>query len=818
MSKTPESKFSDWLDGTAVPSRYVDAPLHTSSKTRRSRSDLSSSIASAEISLEDFAESNEFAFLASVRAQRLHEFIYYNNESSKESRERLDTISDFANNLNTDQTMNLAAWEVIDREMTEWQKVCGSGRPSWWSPGGKQNRIRATYVSHTEDPLMCDEEIKSQIIFRKDSRPVYRRARALSDSFLPDTTRLHDLAYLIAIQLLSACFTLPPEHIPETAPSSYHYYTPRFEQLPDPELISVLRMHSHFRFTPSFGHNARNNSMANNLWAHFRDGRCTPAAIASLPAKSIKSSTQKSRRRVRRILNTTEASDTEKESPLWMHDGSGDLGEIPMSATNTAWSRRKGVKDENGQELKLDPQEQKRISISMPPSSDLTTKSYNSPNKSIYTHRHGSRDSGNQFKTGHDTKSNEANGQRTLKQQAGGNDSKSLESQIRSEPHPVFVQPVKELVVKRWRTFRNRFGQAGPAPNPNSTSNDYIVGNYRSVSSSPDHSQYVGNLRLTSPPGEIFTPGSTVSTSSDGKERRRQARKASQINSGSSNETTRFNTPISENGGMSDGLVAAMDVDRASPTIHLLDPLSSTPSTINSNRSSSFALTSPVYPKDTNGRSRSMSSYSPGGGPSAPSGKRRNRKSMLSEMHTPDMYDIPAIELTGISARPPLSIAGSTIASPNPSTPNVQYDDGDSATKLTTPEIEQICIPFDEATPCPESTNFSESPFAETPGSVFVDWSAGNVREQAVKKVMENELAMERDKVLEESQAAKRNVEGRVRPSLIRMSTSGTQCFTPKEDGFEVDGIPVGPGLDEAGWNVEENKGKMRVKRESSFL
>jgi hypothetical protein len=34
------------------------------------------------------------------------------------------------------------------------------------------------------------------------------------------------------------------------------------------------------------------------------------------------------------------------------------------------------------------------------------------------------------------------------------------------------------------------------------------------------------------------------------------------------------------------------------------------------------------------------------------------------------------------------------------------------------------------------------------------------------------------------------------RPRMTRMSTNGTQVFTPSEDGMELDGLPVGPGKD----------------------
>jgi hypothetical protein len=34
------------------------------------------------------------------------------------------------------------------------------------------------------------------------------------------------------------------------------------------------------------------------------------------------------------------------------------------------------------------------------------------------------------------------------------------------------------------------------------------------------------------------------------------------------------------------------------------------------------------------------------------------------------------------------------------------------------------------------------------------------------------------------------------RPRMTRMSSNGTQVFTPSENGVELDGLPVGPGKD----------------------
>ena len=48
----------------------------------------------------------------------------------------------------------------------------------------------------------------------------------------------------------------------------------------------------------------------------------------------------------------------------------------------------------------------------------------------------------------------------------------TLEPAIRSEPHPVFIQPVKELVVKSWQTFRKKLDNtlSRGCPDPGGTS------------------------------------------------------------------------------------------------------------------------------------------------------------------------------------------------------------------------------------------------------------------------------------------------------------------------------------------------------------
>jgi hypothetical protein len=94
----------------------------------------------------------------------------------------------------------------------------------------------------------------------------------VTDSYLADNSKVQDLDHLIAVHLLGACFTLPPEHIPSYKSSVDHCFdTPGSREMPNSRLISSLRMHTDARYSPSFGHQARNTSPANR-WQGAYDG------------------------------------------------------------------------------------------------------------------------------------------------------------------------------------------------------------------------------------------------------------------------------------------------------------------------------------------------------------------------------------------------------------------------------------------------------------------------------------------------------------------------------------------------------------------
>jgi hypothetical protein len=79
-----------------------------------------------------------------------------------------------------------------------------------------------------------------------------------------------DLAHMVAVQLLGACFTMPPDQTIGIPPSNYvasDCPTSNSTIIPDPRMTSSLRMHTHFRYSPCFGHQARNSSPI-QLWTY----------------------------------------------------------------------------------------------------------------------------------------------------------------------------------------------------------------------------------------------------------------------------------------------------------------------------------------------------------------------------------------------------------------------------------------------------------------------------------------------------------------------------------------------------------------------
>jgi hypothetical protein len=639
------------------------------------------------------------------------------------------------------------AWEVINREISEWQNVCQTGRPSWWSPASNwtQGGARSTR----------QEEGHAIPLWRRNPDHVHRpwqrydkQRRAVTDSYLTNENKVQDLAHLIAVQLLSACFTLPPEHISSCTSSAYHCFdTPSPSEVPDSRLISSLRMHTEARYSPSFGHQARNTSPVYR-WQGPYDGPSRPRSRESSSghqSSDTETSRETSRkRRIHRALHVTEGS-TAKCS-IDSHLELYDLSDILPNVSTTAWHDQK---------------------VDSPTVLDRNIKSCPStPSEFDAMLLHSSRLATGIFR-GHTPEALQTRGCFRIPDQLSR---QTLQSVIRSEPHHIYIQPVKELVIKRWRSLRQRFG--------------YGLGYFDQdpVNRANAISSVSASLRSTPAEGSFGSPA----LSSDGKERRRQGRESGNIHSNSIESNPRYNTPTStvESGVTSPELLEhpfpdiayaqslrvakAIANDFSDSGLAAAVSLCFTP--LNSQTSSSIpslsaAITGSLNSKTDSGhvisptKSNSKPLHSPPTSSMRRHGQRRHQRSNLSEICTPgDMEERSVLSGFGSPLAKPKEESGSEAAGELPSKiPKLEMEGRE-------PIIGQILHETIES--CPEQ---DENPRLEP--------QSGKLR----------------------------------RPSIVRTSTSGTQVFTPSEDGVELDGLPTGPPSET--WD-DQGQGK----KELSFL
>ncbi|TVY42827.1 hypothetical protein LSUB1_G002209, partial [Lachnellula subtilissima] len=520
------------------------------------------------------------------------------SEISHNSAIRLDEPSDGKDDVESDgeaAAMEELVANIIDREIHEWQFVCETGRPYWWSPEQKFLRMRKHSPGNPNkyDYRKCMEE--------NDCSPKQAagfQRRAVSEGYLSDSSSAHSLAQMIAVQLLSSCFTLPPDCV--LGPPSY----PTSDKIPgvivlDPRMISCSQ------------HLAR-NAVANSL-----DGQSGTTSIPASPEGSgfqtpeIGTSEVKRRRRLaRRRLHVTERSSMESSVE-------GDSGDHVRSSSevldptvaSTASQRRKSTP------------EQSRLLKPI-----MVRKFINSQGQIIVCNR--------------------------------------LYAQ---NPITFFIQPVRELVVKRWRTLRRRFGGSLHAPLTDGRSEDKVSTGSES--------------------GASEVPG--LANSNDGKARRQRARERGNIHSSSVDSEGHCNSPATpcptpeERGARRPRRADSVE---ASPPFALADPLSAT---------AALAAAEPDRKEANSGEKLNASAPSPSSIPASsaqpptgtlawsPPTSTRNRsfaprashlrRSRLSEVHTPeDCLTADALAEVDREAvdRGILSAAGSALASPGGDPPS----------------------------------------------------------------------------------------------------------------------------------------------------
>lgn len=189
---------------------------------KRTRSALSQSSATSRRSENSVSENSQILYMADPKKLK-----------SRKARQSLSSIGNNADRRfdgSTDEKedyhdLEALSWDVIDQEIYEWQYVCQTGRPYWWSPESRYRRLKIY------QPRLMNEPSPRFWMRKLEGRPkpaYAEKRRAVSDNYFCDPRTSHDLAHLVAVQLLGACFTLPPDQF-----SVYPLQTmPLIRQLP----------------------------------------------------------------------------------------------------------------------------------------------------------------------------------------------------------------------------------------------------------------------------------------------------------------------------------------------------------------------------------------------------------------------------------------------------------------------------------------------------------------------------------------------------------------------------------------------------------
>ena len=221
---------------------------------------------------------------------------------------------------------------------------------------------------------------------------------------------------LIAIQLLASCFSLLHGIDTLTLPSGWYRQGHQLgENGTTSRLVSSLRQHSQRIHSPAFGHQARNNS-ADFLWP-ISDNKTREARLAE----------QVSRNRVSRHRGARQ-----KRSKSRSEEAHG-IDESDESNSQHRFPSRR--------HRRLHRSNRRSTMFQIHP-----LRRYNSPRPTS----HYSGETGRQH--------NILSVFEDFRYHKIGNEDYacSLKPIVRAERHPVYVQPVKDYVVRRWKLLRSR--------------------------------------------------------------------------------------------------------------------------------------------------------------------------------------------------------------------------------------------------------------------------------------------------------------------------------------------------------------------------
>jgi hypothetical protein len=715
------------------------------------------------------------------------------------------------------------AWGMIEQEICEWQYICKSGRPYCWS---RESRRKQSY----SQPVFPDFSDNSFWSGDGSEDNAHVRNEAFSESFSKDTANLDATAEMVALQLLGSCYTLPNYHAQMA--SKHRRPAAHSESLvQDPRLISSLKLHSQFRYSPSFGHQAPNPSPV-QFGPGIYDGTPSPPSedLETDPSEySIHEFGETSRRKGRnsRALNNSEASESSFSVRSGHYTPRRNTIDRDVNAVTKAWYRRNSIREAVSRSLTLPGLKAGRARADR-----LEGSLDDEPPRSTRTGR-------------------------VLTKQHPPSSGFRLQSVLRSEPHPVYVQPVKELVVKRWRKIRRKLStghHSHSAPGSqcghiseasesgrSTMSDDGKLRRRRAQETGDIHSSLDNSPRSTTPASgcsPAFEEGRLSGTRQEeyvGE--RTRTRRGTNTVCGSDEGSAHHNTPCSlystpdgvqrtswltsgEGGSvqeLNDTLAseaaAALIIDnnathaRVHARVHTEAATASTPLQPPSTPVANHTSGSPGTPGGTRAPPPTSSSPKTLSGGKAPNNKefqlrtmqlipafqpssmkipkdRRRRKSCLSEVYTPDEFH----KVTSGSADAEESSALRTVESAldtsmeksltptylsNYPTNDIVKETFGTSMERSQPPTHPGNGPADDATVGPSMVQgqppiyLSNDPTDPIPNETIGNDNASTVPHAAPR-----------------------------RPNLFRMSSSGTQVFTPGSDGVEVDGLPVGPSND----------------------
>lgn len=240
-----------------------------------------------------------------------------------------------------------------------------------------------------------------------------QESKGLTDDDHPLQTRI--LAKMISVQLLAGCFTPPQNLNTLTLPAGRYYNKNQTDgNLLNTRLVSSLRQHTQWKHSPAFGHQARNNSAA-SLWPEKDDSMSREALLADRVSLS---------RRLRQSTFEAAEGSMDQKWRCQSELSGGKHGHRRLFPSRHG--RRLGKPDESASSHQ-----------------SFQGRSASRPGVSI---PRGKIEQRNVLKV--------IRGSRVRDVSDDGH-RWSLEPIVRSEEHPIFVQPVKDYVMKRWRVFRS---------------------------------------------------------------------------------------------------------------------------------------------------------------------------------------------------------------------------------------------------------------------------------------------------------------------------------------------------------------------------